>query len=231
MARQNRLTVAGLPHHVIWLGHSASPVFVDDADRQAFLRILSEVSRLHDVHLHAYLLTDRRIHLLCTPQRVASLSLMMQGLGRAYVRRFNLRHARQGTLWDGRYRCTVIEPGELVLSTMVMLDTEPVHLNLSEAPAAYLWSSHAHYLGRRLDVGLVAPQVYWDLGNTPFAREAAYAGRVAQGLRAEERSRLTDAALKGWALGEQAFLVQLQGQSDRRVTKGRPGRPRKAIDF
>jgi putative transposase len=227
MARLPRLSVAGLPHHVVWCGHAGQSVFRDDADRLDFLRTLAAAAPQHRVQWHAYLLAPTQVHLLCTPESSAGLSSMMQALGRGYGRRFNLRHGRQGALWEGRYRSTVLEPGDWVLDTMVLLDTEPVHHAWADAPERYLWSSHAHYLGVRKDNGLVAPAVYWALGNTPFAREVAYARRVALGLRPEQRRHLIEAAIKGWALGREPFLAALQAQTDRRLVRGRPGRPRK----
>lgn len=227
MARQARLSVAGLPHHVVWLGLAGTPVVRDDEDRQSLLQFLTETTQQHGVLLHAYLLLDEGIHLLVTPPTSTALSLVMQGLGRRYVRLFNLKHDRKGTLWEGRYRGTLIEPGEPEIGLMALLDTEPVHRGLTDAPDRYFWSSHAHYLGRRQHAGLVAPAVYWQLGNTPFAREAAYAQRVAQGLSPEARARLKEAALKGWVLGSDAFIAQVQAQTGRRVVKARPGRPRK----
>ena len=229
MARQARLSVAGLPHHVVWRGLADTPVFRDDEDRQSLLQILTEMAQQHDVLLHAYLLLEEGLQLLVTPRTPTALSLMMQGIGRRYVRWFNLKHGRKGTLWEGRYRGTLVEPGESEIGLMAMLDTEPVHQGLTDAPDRYLWSSHAHYLGRRQVPGLVAPAPYWLLGNTPFAREAAYAQRVAQGLSPEARLHLKEAALKGWVLGSDAFIAQVQAQTGRRVVKARPGRPRRSV--
>jgi len=233
MARQARLTVAGLPHHVVWCGLAGTPVFRADEDRRRLLHLLTEQARQHAVLLHAYLLLDHGIHLLLTPGTLSALPLMMQGLGRRYVPWFNLRHGRKGTLWEGRYRSTLIEPGESELRLMALLDTEPVCLGVVDAPERYPWSSHAYYLGGRQQqtLGLVAPAAYWLLGNTPFARQAAYAERVAQGLPAEARTRLKQAALQGWVLGSEAFMAEVQAQTGRRVFKARAGRPRRTSAF
>lgn len=225
MARLPRLTVPGLPHHVIWRGNNGEVVCRDAQDRSDLLALLAEQARSNGVRVHAYVLLDAQIHLLLTPTSEGALSRMMQGVGRAYVRRFNLRHGRTGTLWEGRFRCTVVEPGDALLACMVLLDTEPVHQGLALTPQAFAWSSLGHYIGQRSEGWLVAPAPYWELGNTPFAREMAYAELVAKGLDAAERQRLTDAALKGWALGSEGFVRSLHQQTSRRVTKGRPGRP------
>lgn len=229
MARLPRLSLPGWPHHVVWRGHHGAAVFLDAQDRLVFLTLLMEHARQHGVKLHAYTLLDSAVHLLLTPGDDRALSLTMQAVGRAYGRRFNVRHGRSGTLWEGRFRCTVVEPAEALLNCMVFVDTEAVVQGVAATPQAHAWSSHAHYVGQRTDAALVAPAPYWDLGNTPFAREAAYAERVAAGLDAAERRRLLDAALKGWAYGSPAFVQSLQTLTPRRLERGRVGRPRKSV--
>ncbi|MGI9133406.1 MAG: transposase, partial [Rhodoferax sp.] len=67
--------------------------------------------------------------------------------------------------------------------------------------------------------------LYWGLGNTPFAREAAYAELVQAGLGAGQQKALTDATMRGWVLGEPGFVAELQKQTSRRVSKASAGRP------
>jgi len=220
------LSVARLPHHVIWRGLSDQTLFRDDEDRWQFLQCLTRQAEQHRVSLHAFVLLDHAVQCLCTPDMATGLGLMMQGIGRHYVRHFNGRHHRQGTLWEGRYRCTIVEPGEAELQIMCLLDSEPVHAGQVAAAEHYAWSSHAHYAGRVMQKGLTAPAIYWQLGNTPFAREAAYAERVAHGLPAEQRERLLSAALRGWVMGSPDFVEAVQAQVSRRVIKSRPGRPK-----
>jgi len=141
------------------------------------------------------------------------------------VRYFNQRHGRSGTLWEGRYRSTLIEAERYLLACMVYIDLNPVRAGMVALPAAWPWSSHAHYLGQRIDKLVTPHALYWALGNTPFAREAAYAALVQAGIGSSEQAALTDAALTGWALGDADFVAELQKKSPRRVAKGRPGRP------
>lgn len=227
MARLNRLTVAGLPHHVIWVGHNGSAVFRDAQDRHLFKRLLTETSLAHGLSIHAYALLDTQIHLLLTPKTAAVLPVFMQAVGRAYVRRFNLRHARRGTLWEGRFRCTVLEPGALVLDAMVLLDTEAMRGDAPDATARSAWTSGDHYSGLSAEQWLSPPDAYWQLGNTPFAREDAYRRLLANGLSPSRRQALMDAAWHGWAQGSAPFLARLADHAQRRVIKARAGRPSK----
>ena len=227
MARLPRLSVPGYLHHVIQRGHNRQPVFVDAADYQAMLAMLGEGIARHRVALHGYVLMPDHFHLLATPEG-DGLPLLMQSLGRRYVRYFNDRHGRSGTLWDGRYRCTLIEPERHLLDALAYLDLNPVRAGVALAAADWPWSSHAHYVGARVDRLVTAPAQVWALGNTPFAREQAWKERVAAGVAPAAQAAQTEALLGGWALGDSAFVAGLQHKTGRRVLKARPGRPRVA---
>lgn len=228
MARLPRISFAGLPHHVIQRGHNGQAVFLQAADYQLMLDLLLEYARKFDVAVHAYVLMPDHFHLLLTPQAVTGLPQLLQAIGRRYVRQFNDQQGRTGTLWDGRYRCTVLQPELFVLPCMAYMDLNPVRSGLAAMAADYAWSSHGHYIGRRVD-RLVTPHAqFWGLGNTPFAREAAYAELVQAGTGAAQQQAMTDATLKGWALGDAAFVQALQKDTPRRLTKGQAGRPSRA---
>jgi putative transposase len=228
VARLPRLSFAGLPHHVIQRGHNGQAIFSRPADYQLMLDLLQEYTRATDVALHAYVLLPDHFHLLLTPRTDTGLPRLLQALGRRYVRYFNSLQSRSGTLWDGRYRCTVLQPELYVLPCMAYMDLNPVRSNMCAGASDYAWSSHGHYIGRRVD-SLVSPHAqFWGLGNTPFAREAAYAELVQTGIGSAQHKTLTDATLKGWALGDTPFLQELQKVTPRRLTKGQAGRPARA---
>ena len=225
MARLPRLTLAGYPHHVIQRGNNRQAIFADRQDFETMLALLAENAQKFRVAIHAYVLMDNHFHLLATPATAEALPQMMQAVGRSYVRYFNDRHGRSGTLWEGRYRSTLIETERYLPACMAYIDLNPVRAGMVGEALDWPWSSHAHYLGLRSD-GLVTPHaLYWALGNTPFAREAAYAELVQAGISGTEQAALTDATLRGWALGGADFVADLQKKSPRRVSKAKPGRP------
>lgn len=228
MARLPRLTVPGYPHHVIQRGNNRQAIFSVDADYETLLAMLDEHSRQSKVAIHAYVLMSNHFHLLATPDTAEAIPQMMQAVGRRYVRYFNQRQARSGTLWEGRYKSTLIQTERYLLACMAYIDLNPVRGGLVAEPGDYRWSSYAHYIGRRNDK-LVSPHpLYWELGNTPFSREAAYAELVHAGISDEQRFALTDSALRGWALGEPDYVADLQKRTERRVSKTRAGRPKRA---
>lgn len=225
MARLPRLTVPGLPHHLIQRGNNRQQIFLAPTDYQFYLELVQEHATQFGVAIHAYVLMSNHVHLLATPGTQDALPKMMQAVGRRYVRRFNDSHGRTGTLWEGRYKSTMVQTERYLLACMVYIDLNPVRAGLVSHAADYAWSSHGHYAGLRTDPLITPHPLVWALGNTPFAREAAYVALVQQGVSASQLQDLTQSALRGWALGDERFVAELQLRTPRRVAKGRAGRP------
>ena len=225
MARLPRLSLAGYPHHIILRGNNRQAIFMDSADFQQMLALLQANAQDQQVQIHAYVLMSNHLHLLLTPLQNDSLPKMMQAVGRSYVLYFNKRHGRSGTLWEGRYRSTLIQTERYLLACMAYIDLNPVRASMVVQAADYLWSSHGHYIGRQNEAWLSPHPLYWEMGNTPFAREAAYAAMVQSGIGQKQQQALTSSALSGWALGEDAFVEGLQKQTPRRVNAAKAGRP------
>jgi len=225
MARLPRLTLPGYPHHVIQRGNNRQAIFANVTDYRVLLDLLEENAKKYDVAVHAYVLMSNHFHLLATPQTTDGLPKMMQAVGRSYVRHFNNTHQRTGTLWEGRYKSTLIQTDRYLLACMAYIDLNPVRAGLVAQPQDYPWSSHLHYLGVRADRLITPHALYWELGNTPFAREAAYAELVQSGINPVQQAAITQATLSGWALGDADFVAELQKRTVRRVAKTGAGRP------
>lgn len=227
MARLARLTLPAQVHQVMHRGNNCQPVVHDDVDRQHLLDLIGTQAVRCQVALHAYCILPDQFQLLATPAGSDGLPRMMQAIGRDYVRWFNARHKRSGTLWEGRYRSTLIQASRHLLSCMAYLDLAPVREGLCSEPMAYAWSSHRHYIGHEAGRRMTPHAEYWQLGNTPFAREAAYADLVHAGLSAQQVGAIAHAVWRGWALGDAVFVEQVQSTTERRLLPVRPGRPRK----
>jgi len=225
MARLPRLTLLGYPHHIIQRGNNRQAIFATAADYQTMLDLLAENARKFDVAVHAYVLMSNHFHLLATPHTADGLPQMMQAVGRRYVRYFNDSQKRSGTLWEGRYKSTLIQTERYLLACMVYIDLNPVRAGLVAQAGDYPWSSYGHYTGLRSDKLITPHPLVWELGNTPFAREAAYAELVQGGLNPVQQAALTDSVLRGWALGEPDFVAELQKRTQRRLAKINAGRP------
>ncbi|MGZ5182364.1 MAG: REP-associated tyrosine transposase [Ramlibacter sp.] len=227
MARLPRLTVPGYPHHVIQRGNNRQPIFATDDDRRLLLQLLESHAKELGVAVHSYVLMDNHFHLLATPRDATGLPKLMQAIGRRYVRHFNDRQGRTGTLWEGRYRSTLVQAERYLLACMVYIDLNPVRAGMVGNAADHPWSSHRHYLGQASDRLVTPHPLFWALGNTPFAREQAYAELVASGVPAPVRDLFTASTFRGWAVGDPAYLASLADETPRRPGPVSRGRPRK----
>lgn len=94
-------------------------------ERVRYLQDLREISRREGCDVHAYVLMTNHVHLLMTPAASGQIALVMQSLGRRYVRYFNDRYRRTGTLWEGRYESPLVDR-EIYLLHCYRYPTEPV---------------------------------------------------------------------------------------------------------
>jgi putative transposase len=224
MARLPRLAIAGHLHHVLQRGGHGQAVCRDGEDFDEFLHALHSAAAMLRVAVHGYVVLQDHIHLLLTPATTEGLPQLMQAIGRSYVRYFNRKYQRKGTLWEGRFKSSVLQPCYF-LSALVFFDTHALRHGVGSVATDYAWSSHAHYTGAAPDKRIAIAAAYWDLGNTPFAREARYLSLVHEGLNPVQLREIANAVAGGWALGDAEFLSDLQKTSTRRLVKKSPGRP------
>jgi putative transposase len=231
MARLPRLIVPNHPHHVLQIGIDRQPIFRDDADHVAFLSWLREAARQFTVAIHAYILLPDRFQLLVSPADAPGLGRMMQWLGRYYVPYFNAKYGRNGTLWQGRFRATVIEADAYLLPCTQYIELGASRDGIAMTLADYPWSSYLHHVGGKIDPLITDHFLYWALGNTPFDREGAYKRMVNEGLSSTQIQLLDEAVRKGWSLGSDKFKLMLEKQTRRRVTPAKRGRPAKSSEL
>jgi putative transposase len=227
VARLPRLSVPGYPHLLVQRSVAGQPAFLADTDYQFMLSELRSLSRRHEVAIHAYALMPDQFHLLVTPSDARSLSLAMQALGRRYVRDFNRRHGRSGTLWQARFRCTVVDPEEFMLPCSLFVELGPARTQRVTDAKLYPWSSLSHHLGFQVDPAITEHAEVWKLGNTPFERQAEYRRLAEAGLSETEVAKIHNAVEHGWALGNGSFLRELALKTERRLAPLPVGRPRR----
>lgn len=225
MARQPRLILPNQPHLIIQRGNDNQVIFRDDDDYRRFLDYLRESAKFYRVAIHAYVLMPNHLHLLATPSDEDGLAAMMQKVGRLYVPWFNNKHGRSGTLFQGRFRTSVIDPDAYFLACIRYIELNPQRSQLVFDLLDYPWSSYAHHAGVRPDPLITDHAKYWELGNTPFQREAAFIELAQQGMSGQELDTINAAVLKGAPLGSHAFKVELEHKTKRQILPAKRGRP------
>ncbi|RYF03876.1 MAG: transposase [Oxalobacteraceae bacterium] len=201
MPRPPRIVLPSVPLHVIQRGNNRIPCFAHDNDHLVYLDMLRECA--HDVGcaLHAYVLMTNHVHLLLSPDDASSVSMMMQRLGQRYVQYFNRRHRRTGTLWEGRFRSSLIQDDRYFLICHRYIELNPVRAQMVEKPADYRWSSYrTNALGN--DNPLLTPHaLYASLGANRSACQAAYRGLFDEVLSEEVLNEIRHAGNGNRRLG------------------------------
>jgi len=148
MARPLRIEYPGAYYHVMNRGLARSNIFLDDSDRQGFLALVGETSKLWEVEVYAYCLMGNHYHLLVqTPG--GGLSRAMRHLDGVYTQRFNRAHRRDGPLFRGRYRAILIDAEEYLLAVARYIHHNPVDAGIVSDIDHYRWSSHYGYLSEK----------------------------------------------------------------------------------
>jgi putative transposase len=169
-----RVYVEGLSVHIIQRGNNRCSIVRDDIDREEFLLMLGAAVQDHPLDLHGYVLMDTHFHLLATPRTDSAFARAMRQLDGRYVRRFNDRYDRIGTLWSHRPRGFLIEDERRWLACLRYIEQNPVRAKMVERPGDYRWSSYAvHAHGARCD-WLTPHPVYRALGDAAAVRQAEY---------------------------------------------------------
>lgn len=225
MARLPRLIVPHHPHHVIQQGNDRQPIFREPEDYQRFLGWLRESAKEYKVAIHAYVLMPSQLQLLATPSDEDGLAQTMQRVGRYYVPWYNAKYARSGSLFQGRFKTSVIDSPMFFLQCSLYIESSPVRAQLAGDALAYPWSSYAHHAGVNPDPVVTDHALYWALGNTPFQREALYKELAERSLTTSQLEVIEKAVLKGWPLGSDAFKADLEKKAQRRVLPAKRGRP------
>ncbi|HEY3092388.1 MAG TPA: transposase [Vicinamibacterales bacterium] len=202
MSRRKRIFAEGLTVHVTNRGNNKMPVFRAEADYQTFLWSLRFVAMKYRLLVHAYALMSNHFHLMVTPELASGLSRGMQSLGRRYVRYFNDRYERTGTLWEGRYRTALIVDERYWLTCLRYVEMNPVRAGLVQVPESYRWSSYgAHAFGEH--DAIVAPHaVYEALASTADRRQEAWRRICAPPLQTEQLEALRTSIAGGAVIGE-----------------------------
>lgn len=225
MARLPRLVVPQQPHHVIQQGNDRQRIFCEPEDYQRFLGWLRESAREFKVAIHAYVLMPNQLHLLATPADESGLAQAMQRTGRYYVPWFNAKYGRSGSLFQGRFKTSVVDAASYFMQCSQYIEFAPVRAQVAGDALAYPWSSYAHHAGVRPDPVVTDHALYWAMGNTPFQREAAYKELAECALTPSQLEAIERAVLKGWPLGSDAFKADLEKKAQRQVLPAKRGRP------
>lgn len=229
MARLPRYVIPCQPQHIIQRGNNRQIIFATEADYQFFRDALVEASTKYGLQIHAYVWMTNHIHLLATPQFENSISKVFQSVGRKYVQYFNYTYKRSGTLWEGRYRATVVDSEQYLLKVMRYIELNPVRANMTQYPADYPWSSYAYNAqgATSLNLDWLQPHIeYLQLGRDAAERQATYQDLFKADIASADLKQIRDCTHKGWALGGTKFQETIELLCQRQAVSKGLGRPK-----
>lgn len=231
MPRLPRYVLPGHPQHVIQRGNNRCPIFVADEDYGRFKQELLDACRRHHCLVHAYVLMTNHVHFVMTPQRENSIAKVLQSVGRRYVQYFNHAYRRTGTLWEGRYKATLIDTEVYLLACYRYIELNPVRANMVCHPGEYRWSSYgANTLGQH-DTLVTPHEQYQALGSTTEERQAAYRALFQTHIDNKTLEEIRQATQKGWALGNDIFKEEIEHVLQRRAKPLPRGGDRRSAAF
>ena len=227
MPRRARLSVAGNPHHVVQRGNNRSLCFFSERDYRFYLSCVQEEAERYRCAVHAYVLNPDHVHLLVTPDSEDALSLMMRSLGSRYVQCVNHVHRRTGTLWEGRFRSSIIDSERYLLTCYRYIELDPVRLGLVVHPGDYRWSSYGCHAGEFASSLIRDHPLFLALGATPEERARAYRELLRHPIGEREIAEIRTSWKTGLVLGGDTFKDEIERVVARSVRPGKCGRPRK----
>lgn len=227
MPRRPRIHLPGQPLHIVQRGHNREACFFGDDDYHSYRHWLGEALDKSGCRLHAYVLMTNHVHLLLTPPEPQAVSQLVISLGRRYVQYVNRTYRRTGTLWDSRYKSSLVQADDYLLLCQRYIELNPVRAGMVDDPAHYRWSSYrANGLGQA-DPLLTAHPVYEALGRDQAGRCSAYRALFRPELDAAAIADIRLALNQGQPLGGSRFLDQIEWATGQRREVRPRGRPRK----
>jgi putative transposase len=226
MARKARFNLPGVPQHVIQRGNNRDPCFLGDADCLRYLATLHEALADNDCRLHAYVLMTNHVHLLVTPMAAHGVSHLMQDVGRKYVRYVNHTYHRSGTLWEGRFKSSLVDSEAYLLVCMRYIELNPVRAGMVAHPDEYRWSSYGHNACGRPDRAVSPHPLYTALGTDSAQRHEAYRELFRHHLDPLLTGAIREAVNQELVLGRDCFKERIEEMTKRQTRPRKTGRPR-----
>lgn len=210
MPRPPRFCPPGYAVHVVQRGNNRQTCFTCDGDMAAYAHWLHEGAKKYAVAVHAWVFMTNHVHLLLTPSESGGISRLMQYMGRQYVQPFNYKRGRTGTLFEGRFRSSLVQDSVYLLNCIRYIELNPVRAGMTSNPGGYHWSSYkSHAFGQ--SISMWQPHVeYLKLGETAAARQKSYRHNVSMKLSIEVTHKIRHCLNAGHVLGNEAFRDQIE---------------------
>ena len=229
MPRKPRFYLPSVPVHLVQRGHCRDPIFFDRQDYVTYLHWVLVSSKKYNIAVHSFVLMTNHVHFLVTPRVGVDVSLFMQYIGRRYVPYINHKYGRSGSLWEGRYKASLVQVEDYFLKVMKYIELNPVRANMVDVPSHYRWSSFCHNSGMKQIKFIEHHPCYLSLGLNTAERVRSYIGLFQYDLAPQDMKHIRDTWQTGTPLGNDAFIDKIEQQLAKKVGQARRGRPVKGL--
>ncbi|VXB05985.1 transposase [Pseudomonas sp. 8AS] len=232
MPRMGRIVLPNYPHHVVQRGHNRQVVFAAEDDYQRYLSDLRELKDVFGVKVYAYCLMTNHVHLLLAPgDLVAGLGQLMKALAARTTRYRNRLEGRSGTLWESRYKSSVVQTDIYLLACSRYIELNPVRARMTAEAGDYPWSSYRERLGMGSShEWLDADPCFLALGRDQVERRERYESYVKQAVSLEETSLIREALQRGQLTGSSRFIDEIEQITGLRIEQRGQGRPKLDVE-
>jgi len=227
MPRKPRFFLSDIPVHVVQRGASREPVFFEAEDYKAYAFWMKDAAIKYDVAIHAFVLMTNHVHILITAQYGAAVSQFMQHIGRCYVPFINHKYGRSGSIWEGRFKSSLVQSDRYFLAVMRYIELNPIRANMADHPSQYRWSSFHHNSGMKPLSFITTHPVYNALGTNNQERVRNYLLLFEHHSDIKESTSIRNAWQTGTPLGDTYFKEKVEAQLQQKVGQDHRGRPSK----
>lgn len=230
MPRIGRVVLPNYPHHVVQRGHNRQVVFAEVCDYEYYLSNLRELKESLDVKVYAYCLMTNHVHLLLSPSDTpSSLGQLMKALAARMTRYRNKLEGRSGTLWESRYKSSIVQTDTYLMACSRYIELNPVRAHIVSSAENYPWSSYRLHVTEPTESNwLDIDPCFMALGITEIVRRDRYKQFVGQAAPSGEVKLIRNALQRGQLTGAPRFVEEIEHITGLRILDRGQGRPAKA---
>jgi putative transposase len=225
MPRTARVVLPAYPHHVVQRGHNRQAVFAASGDYEAYLAALAELKGVFGVKVYAWCLMTNHVHLLLEPSSGTGLALLMKRLSARQTRYRNRRERRSGTIWEGRYKSSLVQTDGHLLACCRYIELNPVRARMVAAAQDYSWSSCRARLGYARSAVLDLDPCYRALAADESTRRERYREFLQDAVPEGEWDLIRTAVQRGQLTGNETFSERIAALLHRKIENRGRGRP------
>ncbi|SHO47536.1 putative transposase [Desulfopila aestuarii DSM 18488] len=209
-------------------GHNRQTVFTCHEDFAYYRQNIIECKETFGCKVYAYCLMTNHVHLIIDPGNTPeAISLMMKRISGRQARYLNTREKRSGSLWEGRFKSSIISDHDYLLACCRYIELNPLRAGMVEKPDEYKWSSYGCRGLGKADQLVDLDRYYLALGETNVERQNAYADYVTKTIPEKELDLIRSAIQRNQLTGNHRYSRQIEDEHGIRIVNRGQGRPRK----